>query len=68
MSNQQPVSCHCGSGMPDQKMDKITKAWFFECLSCGRIIGGLSEHETIVMWNAAMVALMEEKAFALSSA
>ena len=61
MPKQNPVSCRCGAGIPDQEGDKLTKVWFFECLRCGRVAGGLTRAETISMWNAAMFVICNNR-------
>lgn len=65
---QQPVSCYCGAGEPCQERDPVMKVWFFECLCCGRVCGGLSRAETISMWDTAMATITEKENAALSNA
>jgi len=62
-ARKQIAPCLCGGGAPDRASDEIggnKKAWWYECLRCGRIVGGLSEFETTAMWNGAMKSVAVE--------
>jgi hypothetical protein len=48
--------CKCRSRRQDIETDQVSQATMIECLSCGRVVGGLSEADAVEMWSAAMGA------------
>lgn len=50
-------NCICGNNNISIGRGSNKEATFFECFSCGRMVGGRSEEEAIIMWNAAIKEL-----------